>query len=206
MSRVEELDLPRLEKLVEEALTSHEPMEIVEKALRPAMEDIGEKFEKGEYSIAELILAAEAFKTVFNKFLRPRMRTERREVLGRVVIGTIEGDIHDIGKNIVAAVLEAAGFEVVDLGVDVAPEKFIEVAESSNANVIAISALLSTTMPNMKKVIRMLEERGIRDKYIVIVGGAPVTEEFAKSIGADLYGRDAYDGLSKLRNKLRIKR
>jgi len=206
MANLEELDVENLEELVREALKKHSAAEILEKALRPAMEEIGDKFEKGEYFLAELVFAADVFKDILNKYLKDKLAAERKaETLGKVVIGTIEGDVHDIGKTIVATLLEAAGFEVVDLGVDVPAEKFVEEAEKHGAQVIAISALLTTTMFNMGKVIKLLEERGIRDKYIVIVGGAPVTEEFARKIGADAYGKDAYDGVAKIRKLIREK-
>ncbi len=207
MSNVDELEYDVLEKLVVEALEKYSPEDIIEKALRPAMEEIGEKFESGEYFIAELALAADVFKDIFEKHIKPRMsKKSRAERIGRIVIGTIEGDIHDIGKNIVAMVLEAAGFDVIDLGVDVPAEKFVEEAEKANADVIAISALLTTTMNNMRKVIELLEEKGLRDKYIVVVGGAPLSEEFARKIGADAYGKDAYDGLKKIRALLEKKK
>ena len=206
LANLEELNVSKLENLIQEALKKHSTAEVLEKALRPAMEEIGDKFERGEYFIAELVFAADVFKDIFNKHLRDRLSAEKKaETSGKVVIGTIEGDVHDIGKTIVATLLEAAGFEVVDLGVDVPAEKFVEEAEKHGAQVIAISALLTTTMFNMGKVIKLLEERGIRDKYIVIVGGAPVTEEFARKIGADAYGKDAYDGVAKIRKLIREK-
>ena len=200
MVNLEDLDMEELEKLIEKALEKHSATEVLEKALRPSMAEIGKKFERGEYFLAELVFAADIFKEVFNKYLRDKLASEKKaETLGKVVIGTIEGDVHDIGKTIVATLLEAAGFEVIDLGVDVPAEKFVEEAEKHGAQVIAISALLTTTMLNMGKVIKLLEEKGVRDKYIVIVGGAPVTEEFAKKIGANAYGKDAYDGVAKVK-------
>jgi len=200
MMNLEELDVGELEELIEEALKKHSASEVLEKALRPAMEEIGRKFERGEYFLAELVFAADIFKEIFNKYLKAKLAAQREtKPLGKVIIGTIEGDVHDIGKTIVATLLEASGFEVVDLGVDVPAEKFVEEAEKHKAHVIAISALLTTTMLNMAKVIKLLESKGIRNKYIVIVGGAPITEEFARKIGADAYGKDAYDGLMKIR-------
>ncbi len=207
LSDVENPDFDRLGELVDEALKKHSPEEVIEKALRPAMEEVGRKFEEGEYFIAELALIGDVFKDVFEKKIKPRLkRRGGGDSIGKVVIGTIEGDIHDIGKNIVAIIFEAAGFEVIDLGVDVPAEKFVEEAEKNNADVIAISALLTTTMVNMRKVIEELERRGVRSKYIVAVGGSPVTEEFAKSIGADVYGKDAYDGLKKVIEEIRRRR
>ena len=200
MSTIETLDINVLRKLVEEALENYSPEEIIEKSLRPAMEIIGEKFKEGEYFIAELVLAADIFKEIFNTYLKPRIaKRGKAKTLGKVIIGTIEGDIHDIGKSIVSVVFQSSGFEVIDLGVDVPAWKFVEEAEKRKADVIAISALLTTTMLNIEKVITILKEKGIRDKYIVIVGGAPLSEEFAKKIGADAYGKDPYDGLKKLK-------
>ena len=203
MSTIETLDISVLRKLVEEALENYSPEEIIEKSLRPAMEIIGEKFKEGEYFIAELVLAADIFKEIFNTYLKPRIaKRGKAKTLGKVIIGTIEGDIHDIGKSIVSVVFQSSGFEVIDLGVDVPAWKFVEEAEKRKADVIAISALLTTTMLNIEKVIAILKEKGIRDKYIVIVGGAPLSEEFAKKIGADAYGKDPYDGLKKLKELL----
>ncbi len=207
MSTVEEIDISKLEKLVEEALEKYEPYDVIEKALRPAMEEVGRKFERGEYFIAELVLVADVFKEIFNKFFKPRVsKVSKAKPMGKVVIGTIEGDIHDIGKSIVAAILEASGFEVIDLGVDVSADKFVKEAEKHSADVIAMSSLLTTTMLNMGKVTELLKEKGIRDKYIVIIGGAAASEEFARKIGADAYGIDAYDGLKKLKKLIAEKR
>ncbi|RLG76203.1 MAG: cobalamin-binding protein [Thermoprotei archaeon] len=207
MSTVEEIDISKLEKLVEEALEKYEPYDVIEKALRPAMEEVGRKFERGEYFIAELVLVADVFKEIFNKFFKPRVsKMGKAKPMGKVVIGTIEGDIHDIGKSIVAAILEASGFEVIDLGVDVSADKFVKEAEKHNADVIAMSSLLATTMLNMGKVTELLKKKGIRDKYIVIIGGAAASEEFARKIGADAYGKDAYDGLKKLKKLIAEKR
>ncbi|RLE88112.1 MAG: cobalamin-binding protein [Thermoprotei archaeon] len=203
MSTIETLDINVLRKLVEEALENYSPEEVIEKSLRPAMEIIGEKFKEGEYFIAELVLAADIFKEIFNTYLKPRIAERgKAKTLGKVIIGTIEGDIHDIGKSIVSVVFQSSGFEVIDLGVDVPAWKFVEEAEKRKADVIAISALLTTTMLNIEKVIAILKEKGIRDKYIVIVGGAPLSEEFARKIGADAYGKDPYDGLKKLKELL----
>ena len=203
LSDVENPDFDRLGELVDEALKKHTPEEVIEKALRPAMEEVGRKFEEGEYFVAELALIGDVFKDVFERKIKPRLKKKSSDSLGRVVIGTIEGDIHDIGKSIVAVIFEAAGFEVIDLGVDVPAEKFVDEAEKNNADVIAISALLTTSMVNMRKVVEELEKRGVRDKYIVVVGGSPVTEEFARSIGADVYGKDAYDGLKKVIDEIK---
>ena len=172
------------------------PIEIVSKSIVEGMSIVGEKFEKGEYFLSELIVAGEIGKEI-TKLLDPYLKAEetRLEKLGRVVIGTVRGDLHDIGKNIVAMMLEAAGFEVIDLGADVPPEKFVEAVKEHDANIVAMSALLTVTMPEMKNVIDELKKAGLRDKVKVIVGGAPVTEEYAKSIGADGYGETAVEGV-----------
>jgi len=172
------------------------PVEIVSKSIVEGMSIVGEKFEKGEYFLSELIVAGEIGKEIV-KLLDPYLKAEeaRMKKLGKVVIGTVRGDLHDIGKNIVAMMLEAAGFEVIDLGADVPPERFVEAVKEHDANIVAMSALLTVTMPEMKNVIDELKKAGLRDKVKVIVGGAPVTEEYAKSIGADGYGETAVEGV-----------
>ena len=189
-----DIKIDEVEEAVKEALDAGlSPLEIIESGLAPAMRVIGDKFEKGEYFLAELVAAGETFKEILNNMLRPKMmeRGEITKKLGRVVIGTVRGDLHDIGKNIVATMLESAGFEVYDLGVDVPPEEFVRKAKEVGADIVAMSALLTTTMMEMKNVIEELKKAGIRDKVKVIIGGAPITEEFAKEIGADAYGEDA---------------
>lgn len=189
-----DIKIDEVEEAVKEALDAGlSPLEIIEGGLAPAMRVIGDKFEKGEYFLAELVAAGETFKEILNNMLRPKMmeRGEITKKLGRVVIGTVRGDLHDIGKNIVATMLESAGFEVYDLGVDVPPEEFVRKAKEVGADIVAMSALLTTTMMEMKNVIEELKKAGIRDKVKVIIGGAPITEEFAKEIGADAYGEDA---------------
>ncbi len=183
-----------VKRLVREALNAGaSPNDVIERALRPAMEEAGRRFEKGEFFLAELVVAGDLFKEVMDEILIPEIqkRGEKSRALGTVVIGTVRGDLHDIGKSIVATMLRAAGFNVVDLGVDVPPEKFVEAAKQYNADIVAMSALLTTTMLEMKNVIEALKQAGIRDRVKVIIGGAAVTEEFAKSIGADAYGEDA---------------
>jgi 5-methyltetrahydrofolate--homocysteine methyltransferase len=172
------------------------PTEIVAKSVVEGMNIVGEKFEKGEYFLSELIVAGEIGKEIL-KALDPYLKRAGAELkkLGKVVIGTVRGDLHDIGKNLVAMMLESAGFEVIDLGADVPPEKFVEAAKIHNANIVAMSALLTVTMPEMKNVIEELKKAGIRDKVKVIIGGAPVTEEYAKSIRADGYGETAVEGV-----------
>jgi len=151
---------------------------------------IGEKFKKNEVYVPEVLIAARAMNTgivVLNDLLAEGESTSK----GKVVLGTVKGDLHDIGKNLVKIMLEGKGMEVVDLGIDVSAEKFIESAKSENATVIACSALLTTTMTEMENVVKAAEEAGIRDQLTIMVGGAPVTDSYCKSIGADLYAPDA---------------
>jgi len=188
------IEIDKVEEAVRDALEAGvSPLEIIENGLAPAMRIIGDKFEKGEYFLAELVAAGETFKEILNNVLKPKMmeRGETTKRLGKVVIGTVRGDLHDIGKNIVATMLESAGFEVYDLGVDVSPEEFVKKAKEVGADIVAMSALLTTTMIEMRNVIEELKKAGIRNKVKVVIGGAPITEEFAKEIGADAYSEDA---------------
>lgn len=177
---------------------------IVFYSLSRAMEDVGKLYEIGEYFIADLLEAGFIFKEAM-KFLKPRL-AEEASTLGRgkrarVVIGTVKGDVHDIGKSLVATMLEASGHEVIDLGVDVSVEQFIEACEKYKPDILAMSALLTTTASYMRTVIEELEKRGLRDKVKVIVGGAVVTEEYAREIGADGWAPNAIEAV-KLVNRL----
>ena len=166
------------------------PQNIMEEHLIPAMSEVGKRFEENEFFVPELLIAARAMQESM-KILNPLLKTSGVAKAGRVVIGTVQGDLHDIGKNLVAAMLEGGGFEVIDLGVDVAPEKFVAAVQEQSGTIIALSALLTTTMPQMKKVIEALQSAGIREQAKVMVGGAPVTPEFATEIGADGYSENA---------------
>jgi 5-methyltetrahydrofolate--homocysteine methyltransferase len=148
------------------------------------------RFEAEDYFVPELLLSARAMKGALG-LLRPLLAASGTQPTGRVVIGTVKGDLHDIGKNLVASLLEGAGFEVHDLGSDVSPEKFIEAARSKNADLVALSALLTVTMPSMKTTIDALKQAGVRDRLKVMVGGAPVTRAYAEQIGADGFSEDA---------------
>ena len=170
------------------------PQEIISRSIAEGMDIVGKKFEASEYFLSELIVAGEIGKEI-TKMLEPYLKGTEVKKLGKVVIGTVRGDLHDIGKNIVAIMLESAGFEVIDLGADVPPEKFVEAVKKEKPEIVAMSALLTVTMVEMKSVVDALKEAGIRDRVKIIVGGAPVTEEFAKSIGADGYGADAVQGV-----------
>ena len=163
---------------------------ILEEGLLDGMMIIGGKFKRNEVFVPEVLVAARAMNAGM-AILEPKLIEIGNEPVGKAVIGTVQGDLHDIGKNIVAMMLKGAGFEVVDLGVDVAAETYVEKAEEIGADVICMSALLTTTMENMKNVITLLEEKGLRDKYIVMVGGAPVNDSFAMEIGANFFTADA---------------
>jgi corrinoid protein of di/trimethylamine methyltransferase len=173
-----------------------DPQEIISNSIVKGMEVVGEKFEKGEYFLSELIAAGEIGKQII-ELLNPFIKMSAREFrkLGKVVIGTVKGDIHDIGKNIVAMLLDTAGFEVIDLGADVPPDRFVESVAKHDAKIVAMSALLTVTMPEMRGVIEELKKAGLRDRVKVIVGGAPVTKEYADEIGADGYGENAFEGV-----------
>ncbi len=166
-----------------------EPGSILNEALIPAMDEVGKRFEEGEFFVPEMLIAARAMQAGLG-LLKPHLIDSGVPSSGKVVIGTVKGDLHDIGKNLVAMMLEGAGFEVIDLGTDVDPAKFIEEV-NNGAQVIGMSALLTTTMNNMKNVIAEVNEAGLRDQVKIVVGGAPVTADYAEQIGADGFAPDA---------------
>ncbi len=179
------------------ALAAGLPAEVIlNEGLITAMGEVGDRFEQGDYYLPEMLVSAQAMKSSL-ALLRPLLAERKIEAIGRVVLGTVQGDLHDIGKNLVGMMLEGAGFEVVDLGVDVAPEKFVSAA--SGAQVVGLSALLTTTMPGMQRVVAALQEAGLRDRVKVLVGGAPVTQDFADEIGADGYSADASSAVRKVK-------
>ena len=189
------LDEDRFLKLVKEALKKNvDASKIVFYSMSEGMREIGKLFEEGEYFLAEMIVAAEMFKKAM-KILEPKLfekvKKAREIFRGRVVIGTVKGDIHDIGKSLVSSMLRAAGYEVIDLGVDVPPEKFIEAVEKYEPDILGMSSLLTTTVHQMKEVIKLLEEKGLRRRVKVIIGGLATSPEYAKAIGADGWSRDA---------------
>jgi len=188
-----------VKRLVGEALESGcGPHEVIEEALRPAMRIVGERFERGEYFLPELVEAGDLFNEVLEELLLPLIEREASgSRVGRVVIGTVKGDLHDIGKNLVATMLRVNGFEVIDLGVDVPPERFVEAVEKYRPDILGMSALLTTTMLEMKNVIDALKSAGLRDKVKVIVGGAAVDEDYAREIGADAYAENAVEAVEK---------
>jgi 5-methyltetrahydrofolate--homocysteine methyltransferase len=166
------------------------PKEMLNEALIPGMDIVGERMESGEMFIPEVLMSAQAMAAAV-EILKPLLADGDMVSAGKVVIGTVQGDLHDIGKNLVAMMFESAGFEVIDLGVDVSPENFVEAVSSNNANFIALSALLTTTMDTMRRTINIIEEKGLKGKVKVLVGGAPVNQAFADEIGADGYAADA---------------
>jgi 5-methyltetrahydrofolate--homocysteine methyltransferase len=158
--------------------------------LVPAMDEVGRLFECEEYFVPEMLLSARAMKASM-EIVRPLLAAAGTEPVGRVVIGTVKGDLHDIGKNLVASMLEGGGFEVIDLGADVAPERFIEAATARHATLVALSALLTVTMPSMKTTVDAFQAAGLRERVKIMVGGAPVTQQYADAIGADGYSESA---------------
>ncbi len=181
------------EALAKEALEEKmDLIEVIEKGYVPGIQKVGDLWEKGEYFLPELITSAECMKSAVN-ILQPEMEKAQIQTQskGKVVIGTVEGDIHDIGKNLVSSMLSANGFDVHDLGADVKLERFIEKAEEVDANFICLSALLTTTMLGQKRVVEILKEKGLSDRIKILVGGAPVNQKWADDIGADGYGENA---------------
>jgi corrinoid protein of di/trimethylamine methyltransferase len=176
------------------------PLVAIEEALNPGMQVVGDRFETGESFIPDLVMAAQAMKGAMEVF-EPALleRRERREVLGTVVIGTVEGDIHEIGKSLVAIMLGAAGFQVYDLGVDVSASVFVDRVRETKANIVGLSSLLTTTMRAQQTVIQALEEAGLRHEVKVIIGGAPTSPEWAERIGADAYAENANEAVAVVR-------
>jgi 5-methyltetrahydrofolate--homocysteine methyltransferase len=167
-----------------------DPLKLVNEHMVPAMDEVGRRFEANEYFVPELLISARAMKGAL-ELIRPLLVARGDKPVGRVAIGTVKGDLHDIGKNLVASLLEGGGFEVIDLGVNVPPEKFIATVNEKQANIVAMSALLTTTMPAMKTTIDALKQAGVRDKVKVLIGGAPITQKYADEIGADGYSENA---------------
>ncbi len=175
-----------------------EPQSIINDYMVKGMEEIGARFEAGKAFVPNLLMSARAMKGCL-ELLKPLLKGDNSESAGRVVIGTVKGDLHDIGKNLVASMLEGCGFEVINLGVDVSSEKFIDAAKTNQADIICMSALLTTTMNYMKEVIAALEASGLKGKVKVMVGGAPLNNDFAVAIGADGYSSNANDAVALAR-------
>ncbi len=178
-----------------------EAAEILNKGLIAAMTEVGRLFEEGEYFVPEMLIAARAMQAGV-AILKPKLLEADIKPLGKVVVGTVKGDLHDIGKNLVAMMLEGVGFEIIDLGTDVSPEKFVEAVKEHSAEFIGMSALLTTTMPSMKSSVEALQEAGVRDDVKVMIGGAPVTQKYADEIGADIYAPDGPSAARKAKETL----
>ena len=190
------LDFENVEQAAQDAITAGIPAyTAVTQGMAKGMEIVGQKFEEGEYYLAELIVAADVMMKGM-QVLEPYLKEKDRVSKGKVVLGTVEGDLHDIGKNLVSILLEGAGFTVIDLGIDVSVPRFVETVQAEKPDVLGLSALLSPCIAEMKRVIQALEEAGLRDTVRVIVGGATLTDEVAKQIGADYRAKDAVDGVA----------
>jgi 5-methyltetrahydrofolate--homocysteine methyltransferase len=190
-----ELDIDAISQLCKTAIESGIPAyEIVVSGMAKGMKIVGDKYEAGEYYLAELIMAGETMKEGM-KIIEPHLKMDITKSAGKCVIGTVKGDLHDIGKNVFVTLLRAQNYEVIDLGVDVSSNMFIEAVVKNKPNILAMSALLTTTMGEMEKVVLELKRQGIRDGVKIIVGGAPLTQKYAEKIGADAAARDAVDGI-----------
>lgn len=186
-------------EITEQALKEKaDPVELINNWMIPAMDEVGRRFEAQELFFPEMLIAARAMKRALEP-IRPLLAASGAEPTARVVIGTVKGDMHDIGKNMVGHMLEGAGFEVHDIGIDVPAEKFIEAVRTHNAQILALSALLTTTMPEMQHIVQLADQAGIRGTTKIIVGGAPITQSFADEIGADGFGENAGAAVSVAR-------
>lgn len=195
-------DSDQVSSMCEHLLAREEtPARILNEGLVRGLTLAGEGMEKGDLFLAEVIIAAEAFNRGF-AVLEPHFKKEPGPVLGRVVIGTIFGDIHDIGKNLVTIILRANGFEVHDLGIDVSTERFVEATKAHQADIVGISAEITTTMLGMKEVVKALEDAGLRQRVKIMVGGPPLTDDYARSIGADGYGKDCFEAVVRAKQLL----
>jgi corrinoid protein of di/trimethylamine methyltransferase len=179
------------------------PLELISETMVPAMDEVGRLFEAEEYFVPELLLAGRAMRSALD-VLRPLMTASGEKLSTRIVIGTVKGDLHDIGKNIVGSMLEGGGFEVIDLGADVSPEKFVAAVEERKPQFVCLSALLTVTMPAMKTTIDALKTAGLRTQVKVLIGGAPVTMQYANEIGADGYSENASGAVSLVKSLLGV--
>lgn len=190
-----ELDIDSIVGLCENAIDSGiPPYDIVINGMAKGMEIVGQKYEDGEYYLAELIMAGETMKEGMT-FLEPHLAESDMEKAGTCIVGTVKGDLHDIGKNVFVSLLRAQNYEVIDLGVDISPEQFVEAVKEHKPNLIAMSALLTTTMIEMENVVTQLKEAGLREDVKIIIGGAPLSQKYASDIGADAAASDAVEGI-----------
>ena len=178
-----------------------EPLKLVQEYMMPAMAEVGRRFECNEYFVPELLLAARAMKAAL-ELIRPLLAASGVKPAARVALGTVKGDLHDIGKNLVMAMLEGGGYEVIDLGVNVTPEQFVAAVKGKGANIVAMSALLTTTMPAMKTTVDALQQAGVRQQVKVLIGGAPITQKYADEIGADGYSESAAGAVNAAKKAL----
>jgi methylmalonyl-CoA mutase cobalamin-binding domain/chain len=197
---------PAVLELTHEALQlGMEPQSLLFDALIPSLEEVGARFERGDFFVPEMLIAGRAMAGAM-EVLRPLLAETGVETIGKFVMGTVKGDVHDIGKNLVNIMLEGAGFEVIDLGVQVAPEKFVDAVATLKPDIVGFSAFLTTTMPMFKANINALQKAGLRDSVVVMVGGAPVTQEYADAVGADGYAADASATVRKAKELIHRRR
>lgn len=193
---------PAAHDLTQQALAEGvDPLRLVNEFMIPAMDEVGRRFDCSDYFVPELLLSARAMKGAL-ELVRPLLAARGDKPVGRIAIGTVKGDLHDIGKNLVGSLLEGAGFEVLDLGVNVSPERFVQTVLESKAQIVAISALLTTTMPGMRTTIEALRQAGVRHQVKVLVGGAPITQKYADEIGADGYSENAVGAVALAKRAL----
>jgi len=197
---------PEVLRLTNEGLTmGMSPETLLFDSLIPSLEEVGARFERGDFFVPEMLIAGKAMAGALD-VLRPLLAETGAETVGTFVMGTVKGDVHDIGKNLVNIMLEGAGFQVIDLGVQVAPERFIEAIQEHRPDIVGFSAFLTTTMPMFKANINALEKAGLRDQVLVMVGGAPVTQEYADAVGADGYAADASAAVAKAKALIAVRR
>lgn len=180
------------------------PKIIIEKAIRQGADEVGKKYEACEYFLPELVMSGEMMKEAIT-FLKPKMQAEGITSSGKIIFGTVKGDLHDVGKNIVISMLSVAGFDVTDLGVDVPTEKFVSEVEEKAPNILCMSSLLTHTMPELDVVIETLKKKGLREKVKIMIGGRPVTKDYADNIKADSYGKDAYEAVTEAKRLTTVK-
>lgn len=203
-SAVIDLDDDLTVKLVREKLAGNAEPQDVLAALTKGMNEVGRKYTEKEYFLSDLVMAGEVFKQAMVE-IQPRLAADDTKKLGTVVIGTVQGDLHDIGKNIMAALLQNNGFRVIDLGVDVPPAKFVETVVSNNADILAMSGILTLAVDPMRETVGMLKDKGLRDKVKVMIGGLPIDEMWVKEVGADAGTDDAFEGLTIIKNHMGVK-
>lgn len=199
------IDSIKVNELLKQAMESGiSPKNIIEKSIRQGADEVGKKYEACEYFLPELVMSGEMMKEAI-ALLKPRMLAEGITSSGKIIFGTVKGDLHDVGKNIVISMLTVAGFDVIDLGVDVPSKRFVSEVKEKNPNMLCLSSLLTHTMPELDIVIEELKKIGLREKVKVMVGGRPVTKEYADNIKADSYGKDAYEAVKEAKRLITLK-